>query len=115
MPNARALHACHNPNRRIDNAAAVVLDALTGDILAMVGSPDYFDESIQGNVNAALTQRQPGSAIKPFTYAAALDPDWSQRLGLVPLTPASILADLPATFYIQDENGGNVPYQSRQL
>ena len=99
-----------NPNRRIDNAAAVVLDAETSDILAMVGSPDYFDASIQGNVNAALTQRQPGSAIKPFTYAAALDPAWSNRLGLEPLTPASILADLPTTFYIQDENGGNVPY-----
>ena len=39
----------------------------------MVGSPDYFDQTIAGNVNAALSLRQPGSAIKPFTYAAALD------------------------------------------
>ncbi|MEZ4558052.1 MAG: transglycosylase domain-containing protein [Caldilineaceae bacterium] len=66
-----------DPNRRVDNAAAVVLDSHTGDILAMVGSPDYFDATIQGNVNAALSLRQPGSAIKPLTYAAALDPDWS--------------------------------------
>ncbi|RME60708.1 MAG: penicillin-binding protein, partial [Caldilineae bacterium] len=92
---------CQDPaarSRRIDNAAAVVLDAATGDILAMVGSPDYFDDSIQGNVNAALSLRQPGSAIKPLTYAAAMDPAWSQRLGLEPLTPASILPDLPRAF-----------------
>ncbi|MCC9075321.1 transglycosylase domain-containing protein [Litorilinea aerophila] len=100
-----------DPNRRVDNAAAVVLDGQTGQILAMVGSPDYFDPRIQGNVNAALSLRQPGSAIKPLTYAAALDPAWSARLGLQPLTPASILADLPTTFYVRDEQGGNVPYQ----
>ncbi len=87
-----------DPHRRVDNAAAVVLDSRTGEILAMVGSPDYFDESIQGNVNAALSLRQPGSAIKPFTYAAAMDPRWTQPLGLEPLTPASIIPDLPTTF-----------------
>ncbi|MEZ4715341.1 MAG: transglycosylase domain-containing protein [Caldilineaceae bacterium] len=78
--NCRVPGACDDsvdPNRRVDNAAAVVLDSHTGDILAMVGSPDYFDATIQGNVNAALSLRQPGSAIKPLTYAAALDPDWS--------------------------------------
>ena len=100
-----------DPNRRIDNAAAVVIDAATGDILTMVGSPDYFDTSIQGNVNAAVSLRQPGSAIKPFTYAAALDPAWTERVGLSPLTPGTILPDLPATFYTRDTNGGNVPYQ----
>ncbi|MEX1020783.1 MAG: transglycosylase domain-containing protein, partial [Litorilinea sp.] len=99
-----------NPKRRVDNAAAVVLDAKTGQILAMVGSPDYFDVGIQGNVNAALSLRQPGSAIKPLTYAAALDPAWATRTGYTPLTPASILADLPTTFYVRDEQGANVPY-----
>lgn len=99
-----------DPGRRVDNAAAVVLDA-NGDILAMVGSPNYFDASIQGNVNAALTLRQPGSAIKPLTYAAALDPQWAATSGVSPLTPASILADLPATFYVTDDSGGKVPYQ----
>ncbi|MCB9137803.1 MAG: penicillin-binding protein 1C [Caldilineaceae bacterium] len=94
-----------NPNRRIDNAAAVTLDSRTGDILAMVGSPDYFDAAIQGNVNAALSLRQPGSAIKPFTYAAALDPAWSAQAGVAPLTPASIIADLPATFYAPNAHG----------
>ncbi|MEZ4726437.1 MAG: transglycosylase domain-containing protein [Caldilineaceae bacterium] len=103
-------HPKGHPNRRVDNAAAVILDSHTGDILAMVGSPNYFDESIGGNVNAALVLRQPGSAIKPLTYAAALDPQWSAQVGLPPLTPASIIADLPTTFYVKDEDGGNVPY-----
>jgi penicillin-binding protein 1C len=91
-----------NPNRRVDNAAAVVLDSRTGDILAMVGSPDYFDRSIQGNVNAALALRQPGSAIKPLTYAVALDGPHGQALGLEPLTAATILPDLPTTFLVQE-------------
>ncbi len=99
-----------NPGRRVDNAAVVVLDA-NGDILTLVGSPDYFDADIRGNVNTALALRQPGSAIKPLTYAAALDPQWATAAGVAPLTPASILADLPATFYVSDESGGRVPYQ----
>lgn len=100
-----------DPKRRVDNAAAVVLDAKSGDILSMVGSPNYFDASIQGNVNAALALRQPGSAIKPFTYAAAFDPVLSGERGQAPLTAATILPDLPATFYVRDQKGGNVPYQ----
>ena len=90
--------ACDPGSEVARNGAAVVLDAASGEILAMVGSPDYFDETIQGNVNAALSQRQPGSAIKPLTYAAALDPAWSAQAGVEPLTPASILADLPTAF-----------------
>jgi penicillin-binding protein 1C len=100
-----------DPNRRVDNGAAVILDANTGDILTMIGSPNYFDASIQGNVNAAVALRQPGSAIKPFTYAAALDPAWAESRGLAPLTAGTILPDLPVTFYTRDEKGGNVPYQ----
>ncbi len=99
-----------DPNRRVDNAAAVVLDSRTGDILSMIGSPDYFDASIQGNVNAALSLRQPGSAIKPLTYAAALDPAWSATAGVDALTPATIIADLPTTFYVTNVDGSRVPY-----
>ena len=99
-----------DPNRRVDNAAAVVLDSHTGDILTMVGSPDYFDASIQGNVNAALSMRQPGSAIKPLTYAAALDPAWSAAAGVPALTPATIIADLPTTFYATNVDGARMPY-----
>ncbi|MCS6846653.1 MAG: PBP1A family penicillin-binding protein [Anaerolineae bacterium] len=57
----------HNAN----NAALVALDPRTGEILAMVGSPNYFDARISGAVNAAIALRQPGSAIKPITYATA--------------------------------------------
>jgi penicillin-binding protein 1C len=57
------------------DAALVALDPASGQILAMLGSPDYFKGEISGAVNMAITQRQPGSAIKPVTYAAAFSPD----------------------------------------
>jgi penicillin-binding protein 1C len=106
--------ACDDPaahSRRVDNAAAVVLDSASGEILSMVGSPDYFSAQISGNVNAALVRRQPGSAIKPFTYAAALDPAWSARASQPPLTAASILADLPKTFTVENVDGTMAPYR----
>ena len=61
----------------VNNASVVVLKPGTGEILAMVGSLDYFDEEIDGQVNVALQPRQPGSAIKPITYAAAMERGWS--------------------------------------
>ncbi len=57
---------------KASNGALVALDADTGQILAMVGSADYFDEESDGAVNMALAPRQPGSSIKPITYAVAL-------------------------------------------
>jgi 1A family penicillin-binding protein len=51
------------------NAGLVAMDPKTGQILAMVGSRDYFDENIDGNVNVTLAERQPGSSFKPFAYA----------------------------------------------
>ncbi|MDX1662880.1 MAG: transglycosylase domain-containing protein [Candidatus Promineifilaceae bacterium] len=68
---ARAAH--HNVN----NGAAVVLKPATGEILALVGSVDYWNEQIDGQVNVALQPRQPGSAIKPITYAAAMERGWN--------------------------------------
>lgn len=89
----------HAPlSRRVDNAALVALDPQTGEILALVGSPDYFDDRIQGNVNAALSLRQPGSAIKPLTYAAAFDPARAQAAGRAPLNPATLVADVRTVF-----------------
>ena len=76
-----------------ENAALGSLDPHTGQVLAMVGSPDYFDESIDGAVNAALAPRQPGSALKPFTYAAAFDPTLAD-----PYTPATMLLDVETPF-----------------
>ena len=55
------------------NASVVVIDPNTGEILAMVGSRDYFDKEIDGNYNVATALRQPGSAFKPFVYATAFN------------------------------------------
>ncbi|MBI5405630.1 transglycosylase domain-containing protein [Candidatus Kaiserbacteria bacterium] len=57
---------------RASNASLTAVDPSTGQILAMVGSRDFFDISIDGQYNAALADRQPGSAMKPFIYALAL-------------------------------------------
>ncbi|MDP2585828.1 MAG: transglycosylase domain-containing protein [Candidatus Levybacteria bacterium] len=54
------------------NGSALVTNPATGEILAMVGSKDYFDEAIDGNVNITLSLRQPGSSIKPINYAVGL-------------------------------------------
>jgi len=82
-----------SPAHNAQNAALVALDPHTGQILAMVGSPDYFNERIDGAVNAALAPRQPGSALKPFTYAAAFDP-----LAAEPWTPATMILDVGTPF-----------------
>ncbi len=71
------------------NGALVAIDPKTGQILTMVGSRDYFDTEIQGNFNVATARRQPGSAFKPFAYAAAF------KKGLTPDTP---LFDVPTEF-----------------
>ncbi|QQG40783.1 MAG: transglycosylase domain-containing protein [Candidatus Levyibacteriota bacterium] len=59
-------------NQHVGNGAAMVTNPATGEILAMVGSKDYFDTEIDGNVNVTLSNRQPGSAIKPINYATGL-------------------------------------------
>ena len=91
------------PPRNVKNAAVVVLDARTGEILAMVGSPDYFDPRIDGAVNATVTTRQPGSSIKPITYAAAFDPTLPN-----PLTAATVMIDV-RTAYVTREGTPYVP------
>ncbi|MBN1642358.1 MAG: transglycosylase domain-containing protein [Anaerolineae bacterium] len=59
-------------NRDVNNAAVISIRPRTGEILAMVGSLDYWDDEIDGKVNVAVAQRQPGSSFKPFTYVTAL-------------------------------------------
>ena len=82
------------PGRNADDAALVAMDPRTGEVLAWVGSPDYFDKEHAGAVDAALSLRQPGSSLKPITYAAAFDPNRPH-----PYTPATVLLDLPKVFY----------------
>jgi 1A family penicillin-binding protein len=76
-------------DKDVTNGAVVVLNAKTGEILAMVGSKDFNDEKIAGQVNVALRPRQPGSAIKPLTYLAAFERGW---------TPATLLMDVPVEY-----------------
>ncbi|MBI4079279.1 MAG: PBP1A family penicillin-binding protein [Candidatus Levybacteria bacterium] len=59
-------------NQRVSNGASLVTNPATGEILAMIGSRDYFDKEIDGNVNVTLALRQPGSSIKPINYAVGL-------------------------------------------
>ncbi len=84
--------------RRIENAAVVALDPHSGAIRTMVGSPDYFDASIQGAMNGALAQRQPGSAVKPITYALAMDPAAAAAASRQPLTAATVINDVRTAF-----------------
>jgi 1A family penicillin-binding protein len=72
-----------------ENAAVVALDPKTGQILAMIGSRDYFDKDIDGNFNVTLAHRQPGSTFKPFVYATAFEKGY---------TPDTIVFDLPTEF-----------------
>lgn len=62
---------------KVGNGAAIVRDPKTGEILAMVGSKDYFANDYDGNVNVTLSKRQPGSSIKPINYASAFRQGYS--------------------------------------
>jgi penicillin-binding protein 1C len=60
----------------VNNGALIAMLPWSGEILTMVGSADYYRESIDGMVNVTTRERQPGSSIKPFTYLAALQNGW---------------------------------------
>ena len=81
----------------VKNGAALVTNPGTGEILAMVGSRDYFDQENDGQVNVTLALRQPGSSIKPVNYALALSRNFN---------PASVIEDSPVTYRIP----GSPPY-----
>lgn len=81
-----------------ENAAIVVTDPNTGQILTMVGSRDYFDEQIDGNFNIATAERQPGSSIKPIIYAEAFNKGYR---------PETVVFDLPTEFSTTCYSGGN--------
>ncbi len=72
-----------------ENNAIVVIDPKNGDILAMVGSKDYFDKEIDGNFNSALGHRQPGSTFKPFVYSVLFNKGY---------TDETVLFDAPIQF-----------------
>jgi penicillin-binding protein 1C len=80
------------------NASAVAINAKTGEILAMVGSRDYFDKDIEGNFNVATASRQPGSSFKPFVYAEAFNKGY---------TADTVLFDVPTQFSDSCDAYGN--------
>lgn len=84
-------------SRNVNNAALVALDPRTGEVMALVGSADYFEASIHGAVNMATSPRQTGSAFKPFVYALALDPTRP-----APWTAATSILDVTTTFTTRD-------------
>jgi penicillin-binding protein 1C len=75
-------------DRAAAQAAVVVLDNAAGDVLAWVGSPDFFAEE-NGQVDMVVSRRQPGSTLKPFLYGLAFDRGF---------TAATVLPDVPRTY-----------------
>ncbi|HNA88243.1 MAG TPA: penicillin-binding protein 1C [Anaerolineales bacterium] len=84
-------------SRNVNNAAVVVIDPSTGDVLALMGSVDYFNEEIRGAINMAAFPRQTGSAFKPFIYALALAPNHPQ-----PWTAGTAILDVSTNFVAND-------------
>lgn len=84
----------------IKNGSSVVLDTNTGEILSMVGSKDFFDKTIDGEVNVSTRLRQPGSSIKPLVYAVGFAKGYS---------PASVLADVWTEFPGKDDKTPYAP------
>lgn len=81
--------ARNTKSNKANNAALVAMDPKTGQILAMVGSADYFNDDIDGQVNVALRPRQPGSSFKPYVYATAFKQGMS---------PSTMLVDVATNF-----------------
>ena len=86
----------------IHNAALVAIRPSTGEILAMMGSVDYFNQDIAGQVNIAVSDRQPGSTFKPITYAAAFMKGWS---------PSTVILDYATVFH----DRANRPYTPKNV
>jgi 1A family penicillin-binding protein len=84
----------------VSNGAALVTNPQTGEILAMVGSTNYFDFAHDGEVNVTIRPRQPGSSIKPLTYATAMERG---------KTPNTIIDDSPITYH----TAGSPPYSPK--
>lgn len=89
-------------DKHVTDGALVALRPTTGEIVAMVGSADFYNDEIAGQINMAIRPRQPGSSIKPLTYAAAFEKGW---------TPATLIWDVPSEFPPSgDPNDTREPY-----
>jgi penicillin-binding protein 1C len=83
-------YIAHTQERGVRNAAALLIDTRDMGVKALVGSTDYFDAAIEGQVNGTAAKRSPGSTLKPFIYALGMDQ------GI--LHPRTILRDVPTSF-----------------
>ncbi|MCL4264035.1 MAG: transglycosylase domain-containing protein [Anaerolineae bacterium] len=90
-------HAAHN-------AALVAMHPQTGEVMALVGNVDYFDEKRQGAINMALMPRQPGSSLKPIVYAAGMTPDRAPTAVSLPFTPATLFYDVRTVFITHEQD-----------
>jgi 1A family penicillin-binding protein len=86
-------------SHNVSDAAVVAINPKTGEIVVMLGSADYNNDSISGKFNVALARRQPGSSIKPMTYAAAFEKGWS---------PSTVIVDAKTEF--PPRQGDTKPY-----
>ncbi|MBZ0308333.1 MAG: transglycosylase domain-containing protein, partial [Anaerolineae bacterium] len=95
--------------RHVTNAAGVILKAETSEIVAMIGSVDFWNKGIDGNFNVATAERQPGSVFKPIVYMTAfLNPIDN---GTTIVTPATMTTDVRMEF----NNGGPEPYVPQNI
>lgn len=103
----------YGKQRNVNNAALIAMDPKTGQILAMVGSKDYFGDAepagcapndcvFSPNVNVTLTNQQPGSSFKPFAYVTAFGKDFGY-------SPASMLMDVNTNFGSNGSGGDYIP------
>jgi 1A family penicillin-binding protein len=90
--------ATKNLSRGAENAALAAVDPKSGEILAMAGSRNYFDQTIDGEVNVTVRLRQPGSSFKPIVYATAFEKGYQ---------PETLVADVPTNF---GPDGGGIDY-----
>jgi len=99
-----------HPPANAHGAALVALNPHNGEVLAWVGSPDYTDSAISGALNMAWVRRQPGSALKPFTYALAFDPArpdaWNPNTALLdvrtPFITRRLESYVPANYDLEE-------------
>jgi penicillin-binding protein 1C len=90
-------------DRHVTNGALIAVRPATGEIMAMVGSADFYNEDIDGQINMSVAPRQPGSSFKPLTYLGAFEQGW---------TAASLIWDVPSDFPPSgDPNDPRPPYK----
>lgn len=90
-------------DKNASNGALIAIRPSSGEILAMVGSADFYNETISGQVNMSIAPRQPGSSIKPLVYLASFEKGW---------TPSTLIWDVPTGFPPSgDPNDPREPYE----